>query len=219
MQRCNVDRVKDATALSQKLIFLTILGWAGAASAQTWTPALQLTDGSILIQEFQTPNWWKLTPTNKAKYHGGKLTKVASFPASMNYAPEFFASAVLPDQFNGLSQGAAFGDDAQSATNYPLVLAGIDHQQCDRAQVLCPYARPQYHGGGDGKFPYKHVVPRIAGDGDRRQHHGGDRQWYPVAYGGYYCTRTVAVGLAAATVRTRRSEPASNSNRGPKEVL
>jgi hypothetical protein len=25
-------------------------------------------------------------------------------------------------QFNGLSQGAAFGDDAQSATNYPLVL-------------------------------------------------------------------------------------------------
>lgn len=24
-------------------------------------------------------------------------------------------------QFNGLSQGAAFGDDAQSATNYPLV--------------------------------------------------------------------------------------------------
>jgi len=24
-------------------------------------------------------------------------------------------------QFNGLTQGAAFGDDAQSATNYPLV--------------------------------------------------------------------------------------------------
>ena len=65
MKRCNVDRVKDASALSQKLILLTVLGWAGAGSAQTWTPldtptqfnvgvALQLTDGSILIQEFQT---------------------------------------------------------------------------------------------------------------------------------------------------------------------
>jgi hypothetical protein len=147
MKRCKVDRVKDATALSQKLIFLTVLGWAGAASAQTWTPALQLTDGSILIQEFQNPNWWKLTPTNKAKYHGGKLTKVASFPASMNYAPEFFASAVLPDQLNGLSQGAAFGDDAQSATNYPITNNATGHKY---------FARTHGHstmGVATGSFP------------------------------------------------------------------
>jgi len=30
--------------------------------------------------------------------------------------------AVNGTRFNGLSQGAAYGDDAQSASNYPLVL-------------------------------------------------------------------------------------------------
>jgi hypothetical protein len=89
-------------------LFLALLAWSEFASAQKWialdTPpqfnvgvALQLTDGTILVQEFGTSHWWKLTPTNEGVYHSGTLTQVASFPASMNYAPLYFASAVLPD--------------------------------------------------------------------------------------------------------------------------
>src|ERR1700733_5785670 len=85
---------------------LPLLAWCGIASAQSWTPvttqfpvgiALQLTDGTILIQQFNTPNWWKLSPDNEGNYADGKFSQVASFPASMNYAPLYFASAVLPD--------------------------------------------------------------------------------------------------------------------------
>src|SRR5437762_3527438 len=35
-------------------------------------------------------------------------------PGTVNYS-------ISGTQFNGLSQGAAYGDDAQSATNYPLI--------------------------------------------------------------------------------------------------
>jgi len=42
-------------------------------------------------------------------------------------------------QFNGLSQGAAYGDDAQSATNYPLVRI----TNLDTGHVL--YARTHDH--------------------------------------------------------------------------
>jgi hypothetical protein len=93
------------------LVFLP--AFCGISSAQSWTPvttqfkvgvALQLTDGSILIQESSTSNWWKLTPNDEGVYSDpktktlkGTFTKVASIPASLEYAPEYFASAVLPD--------------------------------------------------------------------------------------------------------------------------
>jgi hypothetical protein len=89
-----------------EMLFLALLAWCSIAGAQSWTPvttqfpvgiALQLTDGTILIQQFNTPNWWKLTPNNEANYANGTFSQVASFPASLQYAPLYFASAVLPD--------------------------------------------------------------------------------------------------------------------------
>lgn len=89
---------------------LSTLVLSSPARSQTWTAmaagkaptfnvgvALQLTDGRILMQENQTSNWYTLTPDKFSVYHNGTFTKVASFPASMNYAPLYFASAVLPD--------------------------------------------------------------------------------------------------------------------------
>ncbi|MGA2881986.1 MAG: hypothetical protein ABSG13_23780 [Bryobacteraceae bacterium] len=90
----------------RSLLFLSSLALCSIASAQTWYAvntqfpvgiALQLTDGSILIQQFDTSHWWKLTPNNEANYAQGTFTQVASFPASLKYAPLYFASAVLPD--------------------------------------------------------------------------------------------------------------------------
>jgi len=92
------------------VVCVATIVWSGFAVAQSWSTvatapqfnpgvALQLTDGTVLIQQFQSSNWWKLTPKQYTlDYHHGTLTPVASFPSSMpTYAPEFFASAVLPD--------------------------------------------------------------------------------------------------------------------------
>jgi hypothetical protein len=43
---------------------------------------------------------------------------IISFPDTAQPGQTYVISGT---QFNGLSQGAAYGDDAQSATNYPLV--------------------------------------------------------------------------------------------------
>jgi hypothetical protein len=90
------------------MFLVALLACSGAANSQAWFPpdtpppfnagsALQLTDGNIMVQESSTSNWWKLTPNNFGLYHSGTWSKLASFPASMNYAPRLFASAVLPD--------------------------------------------------------------------------------------------------------------------------
>jgi hypothetical protein len=44
--------------------------------------------------------------------------KIHSAPTTVSPGGSYVVSG---DHFNGFSQGAAYGDDAQSATNYPLV--------------------------------------------------------------------------------------------------
>ena len=59
-------------------------------------------------------------------------------------------------QLNGLSQGAAFGDDYQSATNYPLVriveeivpFCLFGRKLPDAASLLLPNSRSLQHGRG-----------------------------------------------------------------------
>jgi len=86
--------------------FLSFLVLVGAAQTQTWQPllhqpafhtdtALQLTDGTVMVHEYMSPNWWRLTPNKKGSYLNGSWTRLNSMPS--NYGPLFFASAVLPD--------------------------------------------------------------------------------------------------------------------------
>src|ERR1700681_2140394 len=92
----------------QKLWILSValLAWSGVASAQSWLKApkpprpfnagsiaLQLTDGTIMVQEHATSNWWKLTPDEHADYDTGTWSPLHPSP----HAPDRFASAVLPD--------------------------------------------------------------------------------------------------------------------------
>ncbi len=88
------------------IVFLAAGAWSAIANAQSWTmlPAptqmnpgitLLLTDGTVLVQQSGTSNWWKLTPDEFANYHNGTWTQVAGFP--MAYSPWGPASAVLPD--------------------------------------------------------------------------------------------------------------------------
>ena len=72
--------------------------------------AVLLTDGRAMVHEYNSPNWWALTPDSSGSYINGTWKQLASMPS--DYAPLYFASAVLPDgrvlveggEYNFLSQ-------------------------------------------------------------------------------------------------------------------
>jgi hypothetical protein len=86
-----------------------MIAWSvlfGVASAQSWQPlrhqppfqtdaTLLLTDGTVMMHEFATPNWWRLTPDKTGNYLNGRWSRLASMQS--DFAPWAFASAVLPD--------------------------------------------------------------------------------------------------------------------------
>lgn len=87
-------------------LICVLLALSSFASAQSWTHVqapfnlggadLLLTDGTVLMQEEHTGKWWLLTPKQYTlDYPGGAIVPTGSLPAG--YAPEFYASAVLPD--------------------------------------------------------------------------------------------------------------------------
>ncbi len=71
--------------------------------------ALLLTDGTVLMHDSCTRDWYRLTPDTGGGYVGGTWRKMARLPSG--YAPLYFASAVLPDgrlavnggEYNGTS--------------------------------------------------------------------------------------------------------------------
>ena len=54
-----------------------------------------LTDGTVLVHQYNSNAWWKLTPDINGSYVNGTWTQLASMQAG--YAPLYFANAVLPD--------------------------------------------------------------------------------------------------------------------------
>jgi hypothetical protein len=76
--------------------------WQALAHLPSFNPGamIQLTNGTVLVQNQGPKNngtsyWWRLTPNAKGSYVNGTWSKVASLPS--DYAPLYFASAVLPD--------------------------------------------------------------------------------------------------------------------------
>lgn len=74
-------------------------GWQPLAATAAWTNGpdtpLLMTNGTILVHDYCTSNWFSLAPDQSGSYVNGTWTKMASMPS--NYAPLYFASAVLPD--------------------------------------------------------------------------------------------------------------------------
>ena len=54
-----------------------------------------LTDGTVLVHQYNSNKWWRLTPDINGSYLNGSWTQVASMAS--DYAPLYFANAVLPD--------------------------------------------------------------------------------------------------------------------------
>ena len=67
-------------------------GFPGRSFADT---SLLLTDGTVLMHDGCTPDWYRLTPDNSGSYVNGTWTKAASMSSS--YGPLYFASEVLAD--------------------------------------------------------------------------------------------------------------------------
>jgi hypothetical protein len=80
---------------------------AGVGSAQNWQPlrnqptfpapfnAFLMTDGTIMVQDSDNSDWWRLTPDLNGSYVNGTWTQAASLPSG--YGPLYYASAVLAD--------------------------------------------------------------------------------------------------------------------------
>ncbi len=93
--------------------------------------ALVMTDGTVMMHDGCTTDWYKLTPDNTGSYHNGTWKKTASMPSG--YGPLYFASQVLPDgrvMVNGgeylncgnavrTNKGALYDPVADSWTNVP----------------------------------------------------------------------------------------------------
>ena len=87
-----------------------LASWMGASTAPAQTVSWQrlvnqppfntdsanlLTDGRVLVHEYNSPNWWFLTPDIDGSYLNGTWSQAASMQS--DYAPLYFANAVLPD--------------------------------------------------------------------------------------------------------------------------
>jgi hypothetical protein len=70
---------------------------------------LLLTDGSVLVHAVDDESWWRLTPDSGGSYIDGTWSEVSPFPA--DFAPTFFASAVLSDG-RVIAMGGEYNRDA-----------------------------------------------------------------------------------------------------------
>jgi len=92
------------------IALLTMLAWSTLASSQEpvgkWQPlksqptwetdtGLVLTDGTIMVHQYNSGVWWRLTPDINGSYVNGTWTTLASMQSG--YAPLYFASAVMND--------------------------------------------------------------------------------------------------------------------------
>ncbi len=59
-----------------------------------WAPML-LTDGTVIVEDYCTSQWYKLTPDKKGRYTTGTWSAIAPMP--LGYSPYAFAQQILPD--------------------------------------------------------------------------------------------------------------------------
>lgn len=89
---------------------------AGAASSPSYVGRmLVLPTGQVLLTGLSPVQVYTASGTYQSAWQP-TVTSVSS-----NLSVGSLSNIISGTQFNGLSQGAAYGDDAQSATNYPLM--------------------------------------------------------------------------------------------------
>ena len=127
MQRSyvQVTRQLNKPLRQLEMLLVVFLACSGAAKSQEWFPvttpqfpfgsiALQLTDGTIMVQQNNTSNWWRLSPDKFGHYNTGTWSPMPPNPAG--YVPKFFASAVLPDG-RAIIEGGEYNNGIKDWTN------------------------------------------------------------------------------------------------------
>jgi hypothetical protein len=97
-----------------------------------WGNMLVLPTGQILYTDFA--NVWVFQ--NGGRPQAAWLPQILSVPTTLSHGQTY---KIVGLNFNGFSQGAAYGDDVQGATNYPLV------QITNRNSGQVSYARTHDH--------------------------------------------------------------------------
>jgi hypothetical protein len=89
-----------------------------AAPAGLCNPLL-LTDGTVMAANCNTPSWYRLTPDITGSYANGSWRQIASLPVinGTQYAPQYYASAVLPDGRVLIMGGEYNGSNTEVWTN------------------------------------------------------------------------------------------------------
>jgi len=92
-------------------------GWQRISAGVPWVDGpsteLLMTDGTVLVQDYCTSNWHRLTPDQNGNYTTGTWSKIAAMPS--NYGPLYFASAVLPNGYVMVNGGEYNGSGCASA--------------------------------------------------------------------------------------------------------
>jgi hypothetical protein len=87
-------------------------------NGSTLTPTTQGFGSLIVLPTGQVLVAGVATYTSTGTYQSSWAPKITSFPATVTRGTTYKISG---QQFNGLSQAAAFGDEFETATNYPLM--------------------------------------------------------------------------------------------------
>jgi hypothetical protein len=99
--------------------FVSAPNIAGAGDIPSYAgDMLVLPTGNVLLTTQGGASPQVLVYSTKGTYKPAWQPTITSVPTSITRGTQY---VVKGTQFNGLSQGAAYGDDTQSATNYPLV--------------------------------------------------------------------------------------------------
>jgi hypothetical protein len=91
--------------------------WTALTNQAPFSPGSMLlqTDGTVLVHDDNTGNWWRLSPAYSGGYLNGTWSQIASMPSG--YAPLYFASAVLPSGQMIVEGGEYNGGDTEVETN------------------------------------------------------------------------------------------------------
>jgi len=108
------------------------------------TNPLLLTDGTVIAHAGNSADWYKLTPDINGSYVNGTWTSIASLPEinGTQYAPLYFASAVLPDG-RVLIMGGEYNDNVGDHTN----MGAIYDPVADSWTAVSPPGSPPGSGG------------------------------------------------------------------------
>ncbi len=108
---------------------------------------LVLPTGQVLATETDTSNIWIYTPAGSPK--PSWMPIIYAWPPIIVRGPAA-TYRLTGTQFNGLSEGVSYGDDAQAATNFPIVKIVNDATKHEFYQRTFGFTRSVASGGEAG---------------------------------------------------------------------